>query len=887
MFGVPLDAEARPTQRRRIALRAVGDGGDGIRGASRGYYRRVIARSAFGSTLSVGILFCRFVTAGGVSTTPAVTHASGGQSPLAVGFDATGNLRAHVCQREPCSLDGASAIPVPEEAMRLAMGARLRVLRLGLERTGVVVEIPDPPKARTWFAVVVAPLKGAEPLVPFSGYTGLVEGVEGERSGPTVVVRDEGVYVGVTREDRDLCGRPALLSPRVLDPATLTFLPAKLQQLSEAARGAAPRLGVQRTEGAAPPSLLRAVWATSVAEGSRASALSDGNPETAWAEGRSGVGRGEAVVMLAPREVPLAAIEIALPAPRDRSRDGAPRKSETPTTSAEKGAPNKSEAAVAGESVVPPREFWLATDHELFHVTLPDEAARTLGSRYTIALPAPVRTGCVALVLESAASDRRDVKVGLGELWAQPTFAGTTDELVQRISKGGPEADAAAGILRSSGPAALGAVASAFDGLHGEGRLEALDILDEAPCDVALPAYVTALESPVEAERAHARSALPRCGPAGPIAIAHAIEKGGVATRLELADELVGIAPAAAVDALVPLLAAGREKERRAYRIAIGRGAQSAEGQEALRRALERPDLSANVTIDLLRAAGESLAAFGDVARRAFSRVTTDQAAFRARFLLLGPAAELSEEDGGARAFLRRALTLDKSPYVRAEAARVLRVPKPFYAELSRAADDPDVRVREAAVVSLGMGRIDGASDRLVYRLERDPWPMVRAAAARSLAALGASSAVDTALRRVITEDESPEVRRGAVLAVGARHVTAAASTVRDRLQDRQELDSVRTAAALSLGLMCDAASADALTEQALRLVSPTADETDRRVAESALSGLALLHPPDLAKRISTLTAKTTPGPMRRLGTAALAAKGHCGALPRPPDARR
>ena len=119
-----------------------------------------------------------------MSTTPAVTHPSGGQGALAVGFDGAGNLRAHVCSNEPCGTDGGKVVAVPVEAARLASGARLRVVRLGLERTAVVVEIPDAAAARTWMAVVAAPLTGAEPLVPFSDYTGLIQGVERSPSTP-------------------------------------------------------------------------------------------------------------------------------------------------------------------------------------------------------------------------------------------------------------------------------------------------------------------------------------------------------------------------------------------------------------------------------------------------------------------------------------------------------------------------------------------------------------------------------------------------------------------------------------------------------------------------------------------------------------------------------
>jgi HEAT repeat protein len=817
----------------------------------------------------VSMFACRFVAAGGVSTTPAIAHAGGGQAALAVGFDANGALRARVCPSEPCSIDGALAISVPSEASRLATGARLRVVRLGAERKAVVVEIPDPTAGRTWSAIVAAPLKGNEALVPFNGYTGLVEGVEGERSGPALLVRDEGVYVGVMREDRDLCGRPALLSPRVLDPATLTLRSAKLQRLPESERAAAPRLVAVRKDDATPSSLVRAAWATSAADGAPASALTDGNAETAWAEGRGGAGRGEAVVMRAPREVPILAFQIALPATPDQSV----------------GATPTARTSVPSTPLSRPRELWLGTDHELFHVTFPDDKERGT-AEYQVLLPSPVRTSCVALVIESAVSDHSEVKVGVAELRAEPALGGTLDELVHRISTSGPEADAAAAILRSRGRDGFVAVAAAFDGFAEEGRRAALDVLDDAPCDVALPVYAAALAGTFEGQRDHARSALPRCGAEGPVAIARAIGQGSSAVRVALADELSTLAPGAAVDAMVPLLATAREKERRAYRVAIERAARSGEGRDALRRALAQSGQGSFVTLELLRAPGAALVVIGDVARRAFARLATDDAPFRTRFLLLGPAAELSEEDGAARAFLRRALTADKSPYVRAEAARALRSSRPFYAELSRAADDSDVRVREAAVLSLGAGRIDEAADRLVYRLGHDSWPLVRGAAARSLRALGPSRSVDAALTAAITEEESPDVRRIAVLAVGARRVTAAAPVVRERFQDKKEIDSVRAAAALSLGMMCDAASADALTDQALHLVSPTADEAERRVAESALAALGFLHPVDLARRIARLSAKSTPSPMRRLAASALASKGRCSGVPVAPAGR-
>jgi HEAT repeat protein len=153
---------------------------------------------------------------------------------------------------------------------------------------------------------------------------------------------------------------------------------------------------------------------------------------------------------------------------------------------------------------------------------------------------------------------------------------------------------------------------------------------------------------------------------------------------------------------------------------------------------------------------------------------------------------------------------------------------------------------------------------------------MVRVSSAHALARLGPSSTADAALTHAIDYDESPDVRREALLAVGARGVIAAAPLARSRLVDRIETDPVRSAAALSLGLLCDRDSADVLTEQALKLASPVADESERRVAESSLVALGWMKPPDLGKRLAPLTNQKMPGPIRRLAGAAIASKSHC-----------
>jgi hypothetical protein len=774
-----------------------------------------------------------------------VAKAGGGQPALAVAFEANGQLRARICTREPCSLDGGSPIAVPEEAARLAASASLRIAPLGGERHAIVVAIPGVAAGRTWSAVVAAPLTGTTPLVPFSGYTGPADGVEGERTGPMVLVRPEGVYVGTEREGSDLCGRPAILAPKALDPKTLTLLPAKLLRLSEAEREVATRLVASRTDAAPPPALLRAAWATSAAEGEPPSALTDANMETAWAEDRGGAGRGEFAVLLAPREVPIVAFELGLPAHRTASLPAVPR------------------------------ELWLATDRELFHVTVPQDPGRPPGARYEVRLPVPVHTGCVAVVFDAASSDDPKASVALSEVWARPEHGASVAELVHTLAGGGPEAEAAAAVLRSSGPEAFSAVRVAFSGFDERARRAALDVLDDAPCEVALPVYIESLVGPFEAQRLHGRSALGRCRASAGPAFAVALAQASMPTRGLLADELSVAAPAIAVQTLLPLLATATADERRAYRSAIGSAARSSGARGAIVAALGSDSLPPAAALDLLRALGPSLPGFGAPAERAFARLATNEAPFRTQFLLLSPAAELSAANGGARAFLRQALSSGASEQVRAQAARALRSAQPFYAELGRALDDPSVRVREASVLALGESGVAEALPRIEYRLKEDSWPLVRAAAARALAGFGPGRSADAALGEALG-DESPEVRRSALWGIGARRGLAEAKAVRDRLEDREELPGIRAAAAVTLGLICDTASADRLTERALRLVSPAADEGDRIIGKGALTALGLLHPRDLSRRLAPLQAKAMPTVVRRLAAAVVAMKGRC-----------
>ena len=95
-----------------------------------------------------------------VSSATAIAKPGGGQLGLAVAFTPEGQLRAAVCAAEPCTLDHAATIKVPDDAARAASGAKLQIVRIGADRHAIVVEIPEVVTQRTWAAVLAAPLAG-------------------------------------------------------------------------------------------------------------------------------------------------------------------------------------------------------------------------------------------------------------------------------------------------------------------------------------------------------------------------------------------------------------------------------------------------------------------------------------------------------------------------------------------------------------------------------------------------------------------------------------------------------------------------------------------------------------------------------------------------------
>ena len=123
------------------------------------------------------------------------------------------------------------------------------------------------------------------------------------------------------------------------------------------------------------------------------------------------------------------------------------------------------------------------------------------------------------------------------------------------------------------------------------------------------------------------------------------------------------------------------------------------------------------------------------------------------------------------------------------------------------------------------------------------------------------------------TSSAPPLVRVAAVNALARS--PRSAKKIYARLDDAREDGDVRAVAATTLGAMCWRDATDRLTKLALHAADPES-ERQERIARASLQALAMLHPPDLAKRLAPLRAKDVRLPVRTAAERAVADPGTC-----------
>ncbi len=606
--------------------------------------------------------------------------------------------------------------PLDEVAMEPASSAGRPVLILRGRGRGIeVAALLDPRPRPRWI---------------WHGRTDL-HGDPGERVADVLEERDfdaDGrvdLLVGQRRDGVASCGEAThLLFPRALDargqlrPVRSLVVTEGLPSLVAQAAGEGPRprvVGARFTAASSQAGLEADASLLGPPLG-----LTDGDPATGWAEGRGEAGVGEVV----------------------RGQWAGPRIT--------------SLLLEGGEAATLPRRFVLALDAARFVVLVPE----ALGQRARVVLPEPTRASCVSIVLADERPRGDDARIGFTELavYSVADEADGMSALVAELVAESQDGDRAVGWLAAAGPPAVLVVDDAWERLGALGRRRALRV---AAAIARAPAMDAETLDRVRSMRRRAASDEDADVRTDAIEALRAADDAGRLALLEIS-----------LDPRQP------GHEQAASALASGAGA-PASSWEVLRGLLDPPD--AGPPDAGPPAAGPPDAGPEEVwgrpaVRAAFAlRLSTDaswQDRMRDRSTPAHPAALAGLASGLAeavpsseardvliRSLLERAISELAAGRESFETRfRVARTARAAWSEaidawlLATATGAEEWMLRSEAVLALG----PRASRELLATLLRDPYPRVRLAAARAVAARGSERATLMALSR---HDAWPLVR--------------------------------------------------------------------------------------------------------------------------------
>lgn len=780
------------------------------------------------------------------------------QDALAVGI-ASGQVLAHVCPSDAasrkappvCEPTGQTGINPPSSVRSRLAGAQLRKVITSQGRELVEVSLaPSSAEPRRWVLLLAA--GDGAPRVVWSGFASADEGSE------YLVEKDgSGEKIAVTKRIA-VCGKTVVASRAALDPKSLELVVRAGEDPLPDARKAATKVTAKKlSETPKVLRLLRSARASS-GDGSR---LVDGDPDTAWSEDVPGAGARELVSLSAPDSVSVLGFDLTFRAPQ----------------------------GVSGARA--PKSLLLVTQDKSFAVELPEDPASG-GASFSVELAEPIHTRCLAVVLGDAFPEKKsegakpkgeaaDATTYVSELSLRTKWEGSTlDDLAGSLQGGGTDARARADVLGVAGDLGVSAAIGAYAKLDGPGQDLARRVIDAAGCAEKLPLYIPMLASRDEADSGRARDRVRRCGKDAAAQLLAKLDATVGNDRSIYAEELALLSPDTAVPALVRGLAAAKTPaERLLYRRALVKAADRDSSVRAFEAALAKEafgPLSVDTKLDLLRAMGTRLGQTKG-GTDAFTGLAAEATDFRARFLLLGPAAALARSGNqAATVALAKALGQDPDGRIRARAAEVAQGISSLDSLVIAAASDPAVRVREAAAHSLEGKKLDvPVQSKLAKALTAEPWTFVRRAVVQSLGGMKGDAAVDASLAFAMEHEDQPTVRRDILAALGARGATSQRQAIKDRADDTGEAVDVRVEALQALGAICDKTSIDDLTKIALKGATPFY-EADRKLSTAAIAALGRLHPSDLASRLAPLQSDKVPGDVKDSARSAIAEKSVC-----------
>ncbi len=706
--------------------------------------------------------------------------------------------------------------------------------------------------AASWDAVLGPRAQGA--LID-AELTGKTHGQPGSMSGTKIEAARGYIARGSVSEDFTICDREALANPEVIDPKTLEWTGASFQQLSDDDIGKSAVITATARQDAAPKPLAPLLLARYASSGAHPSAMTDGDTSTVWSEGApGGSGRGHFVVFGAPSEIPISKLAITFTPP--------------------KPDPN-------GAS---PKRFFLATRDKLFTVNVPEDAWKAPpGRAYDITLPEPVKSSCMALVLEDAyPSAKPPPDVSIAEITAYSELDGpdaSLEKVALDLGAGGRQAQMAEAILKRAGNSALPAIEAAWPKLDVVGRTRAMDAAEGASCGApATRVFLNGLcehDANIHRKATHALEVCIKTSD-----IVTAVQSMAQPLCKDVPQEVALFGKQGALPKLADWMGTNDSDTRATVRHAFATATHEATAQ-MLAAMINDAGRTPFVRLEMLRAMGGRVTEIAPDASRALDSMLVPNAELATRYLALEPLAELARAgDRPSQARVAAMRAHDPEWPVRAHAADLARDLPSAQSELMTAIDDKEPRVRQAALDTIAELKSSPAAVLVEKRLENDPWTFVRVAAARAMGAMPAARDLDKTLAAQLGTDQAPQVRGALIDALALHRARAYASAVRERLDDAQEIPIVRTAAARALGAMCDPAQLERLTELARAAADPMASGEDLTLGLAAIAALGDIHPADLASRLAKLRDKSVRDAVRGAAEHALASPARCASQP-------
>jgi HEAT repeat protein len=519
-----------------------------------------------------------------------------------------------------------------------------------------------------------------------------------------------------------------------------------------------------------------------------------------------------------------------------------------------------------------PETFYLATGAGTYEVTVPEDAWSHPGEAYDVTLPQPLRTSCVALVLGDAFTrGKAHPEVSVAELTAYSAF-----EVAGALAGGDERAQAAAALLERAGTPGILAMTAAYPTLDSAGRALAINVAASAPsCASSAPLLASALTDGDDVVRDKAATKLeePTCGREALPALVDALKTP--AARARVAPLVAFVGRERVIEPLAAVLGEGTVDERHAVRSAVAYASRRVPPVELSTLLATTARRSSDASLDLLRALYDRLAEVVAAADASVAPLVADTASRDTRYLVVDVVARLAATgDETAEARLADLVLRDASREVRAHAAELLGGVRDPALVAAKALEDPEPRVREAALRAVAAARQASLATAASEVLGHDPWTFVRASAADALAAMPSTPEADKALGDALAQ-LSPRVREESTLALGERRAKGYGDAILAHLVNAKEEPAVRAASARALGLLCEAKAADVLAQMAITGGS-SADPLEVSLGLVATAALGTLHPPDIAARVAPLHKKGVRPDARAAADRAVADGGHC-----------